>query len=326
MIDQGMKITPFPEIKIKKDPEQANNFFGKTAYYRPDSMEVVLYTLGRHPKDVCRSFTHEMIHHIQNLEGRIGGGKINTSNVNEDDYLKEIEKEAYLKGNMLFREWEDNIKNGDSKKKVMAEGRYDTITNRVSSAIFNHWKREVEAGKKTSSFSDFFESDDVSFDVQATLGLRQGTKKLKVDGGADYSPEGEYDDAIMVTFQIDPTMLPEFWEEISMNLKDVIRHEIEHLTHGNSDNLKSGKYMEDDQYIRDLIKLKLLKNKEYFLLPKEVDANLQGMYLRAKKERRPFADVVNTYLDAQKIKPQEKEEILALWRKRMPALGIRQPL
>jgi len=29
---------------------------------------------------------------------------------------------------------------------------------------------------------------------------------------------------------------------------------------------------------------------------------------------------------AQKIKPQEKEEILALWRKRMPALGIRQPL
>jgi hypothetical protein len=84
--------------------------------------------------------------------------------------------------------------------------------------------------------------------------------------------------------------------------------------------------MEDDQYIRDLIKLKLLKNKEYFLLPKEVDANLQGMYLRAKKERRPFADVVNTYLDAQKIKPQEKEEILALWRKRMPALGIRQPL
>jgi len=327
MLDKRMNILPLPDIKIKKDPEQANDFFGKTAYYRPDSMEVMLYTLGRHPKDVCRSFTHEMIHHIQNLEGRIGGGKINTSNVNEDDYLKEIEKEAYLLGNITFREWTDKqSKNGDSKKKVMAEGRYDTITNRVSSAIFNHWKREVEAGKKTSSFSDFFESDDVSFDVRATLGLRQGTKKLKVDGGADYSPEGEYDDAIMVTFQIDPTMLPEFWEEISMNLKDVIRHEIEHLTHGNSDNLNLGKYMEDDQYIRDLIKLKLLKNKEYFLLPKEVDANLQGMYLRAKKERRPFADVVNTYLDAQKIKPQEKEEILALWRKRMPALGIRQSL
>ena len=323
MLDQGMNITPFPEIKIKKDPQEAGNFFGKTAYYNPNNQEVVLYVLGRHPKDVCRSFTHEMIHHIQNLEGRLGD--IGTTNTNEDSHLQEIEKEAYLEGNMCFRNWEDSLKNNNNKE-VMAEGRYDTLTNRVSSAIFNHWKKEITQGKKITSFNDFIESDDLSFDVQATLALKPGIKKLKIDGGADYSPEGEYDDAIIVTFQIDPAILPQFWEEISMNLKDVVRHEIEHLTHSDSDNLKSSKYMEDDQYVRDLIKLKLLKNKEYFLLPKEVDANLQGMYLRAKKEKRPFADVVNTYLDAQKITSKEKEEILTLWRKRMPALGIRQPL
>ena len=323
MLDQGMNITPFPEIKIKKDPQEAGNFFGKTAYYNPNNQEVVLYVLGRHPKDVCRSFTHEMIHHIQNLEGRLGD--IGTTNTNEDSHLQEIEKEAYLEGNITFRNWEDSLKNNNNKE-VMAEGRYDTLTNRVSSAIFNHWKKEITQGKKITSFNDFIESDDLSFDVQATLALKPGIKKLKIDGGADYSPEGEYDDAIIVTFQIDPAILPQFWEEISMNLKDVVRHEIEHLTHSDSDNLKSSKYMEDDQYVRDLIKLKLLKNKEYFLLPKEVDANLQGMLLRAKKERRPFADVVNTYLDAQKITSKEKEEILTLWRKRMPALGIRQPL
>ena len=110
MIDQGMNILPLPEIKIRYDEDQANDFFGKTAYYRPDSMEVVLYALGRHPKDVCRSFTHEMIHHIQNLEGRIGGGIIQTSDVHEDDYLKEIEKEAHSKGSYIFREWSDLCK------------------------------------------------------------------------------------------------------------------------------------------------------------------------------------------------------------------------
>jgi hypothetical protein len=324
MLEQKMNITPLPEVKIKYDEDQANDFFGKTAYYDPNNQEVVLYVMNRHPKDVCRSFSHEMIHHMQNMEGRLQG-LAGTTNTNEDDYLQEIEKEAYLKGNITFRNWEDGLKSEDNKE-VMAEGRYDTITNRVSSTIFNHWKREVEEGSKLSSFSEFIESDDLAFDVQATLVLKPGTKKLKVDGGADYSPEGEYDDAIMVTFQIDPAMLPEFWEEISMNLKDVIRHEIEHLTHSDSDNLKSGKYMEDDQYIRDLVKLKLLKNKEYFLLPKEVDANLQGMYLRAKKEKRQFADVVNTYLDAQKITSKEKEEILTLWRKRLPALGLKQTL
>ena len=110
MIDQGMNITPLPEIKLKQDEVEASNFFGKTAYYNPNDKEIVLYTLGRHPKDVCRSFSHEMIHHIQNLEGRLAN--IKTVNTNEDSNLQEIEKEAYLKGNITFRNWEDSLKNG----------------------------------------------------------------------------------------------------------------------------------------------------------------------------------------------------------------------
>lgn len=110
MMDQGVKITPLPDIVTKEDPQQASNFFGKTAYYSPTEMKVVLYTLGRHPKDVCRSFAHEMIHHKQNLQGRLGN--IQTTNINEDEYLKEIEREAYLEGNEYFRGWEDKVKNG----------------------------------------------------------------------------------------------------------------------------------------------------------------------------------------------------------------------
>jgi hypothetical protein len=110
MLDQGMNITPLPEIKLKQDEVEASNFFGKTAYYNPNDKEIVLYTLGRHPKDVCRSFSHEMIHHIQNLEGRLAN--IKTVNTNEDSNLQEIEKEAYLKGNITFRNWEDSLKNG----------------------------------------------------------------------------------------------------------------------------------------------------------------------------------------------------------------------
>ena len=109
MIDEGMSITPLPEVKIKKDIAESSNFFGKTAYYDPTKKEVVLYVQGRHPKDVMRSFAHEMIHHKQNLEGRLGG--VGTTNTNEDSNLLELEKEAYLEGNITFRNWEDNIKN-----------------------------------------------------------------------------------------------------------------------------------------------------------------------------------------------------------------------
>jgi len=140
---------------------------------------------------------------------------------------------------------------------------------------------------------------------------------LNVDGGAD-----DTEDYIQVRFEIDPEKLPEFWEEISMNLKDVIRHEIEHLTHGEGFTSNPAKTMEDDMFIRQMIDMEMLPRADYFKLEKEIDANLQGMYLRAKKEKRPFGDVINTYLDAQNITPEQKEEILDLWRSRLPALNL----
>lgn len=108
MIKKGMNILPLPKVIFKHgDQENASQFLGKTAYYSPSDMTVVLYTEGRHPKDIVRSFAHEMIHHIQNLEDRLGG--INTTNTQEDDNLNDIEREAYTKGNMVFRNWTDSL-------------------------------------------------------------------------------------------------------------------------------------------------------------------------------------------------------------------------
>ena len=109
MSDNGMKLDPRPTIDvIDDDRDNAEDFFGKTAYYDPNNNNVVLYTLGRHPKDVARSFAHELVHCHQNNEGRLEG--IGTTNTNEDDYLEEIEREAYETGNIMFRKWSDSIK------------------------------------------------------------------------------------------------------------------------------------------------------------------------------------------------------------------------
>ena len=110
MIDNGMNIQPLPKIKVIKDDEQnASDLLGKTAYYNPTEKSITLYTMDRHPKDILRSFAHEMVHHEQNLDGRLGN--INTTNTNEGGDLPEIEREAYEKGNMMLRNWEDKIKN-----------------------------------------------------------------------------------------------------------------------------------------------------------------------------------------------------------------------
>ena len=109
MLDQKMNIRPLPEVKIRRDVAEAADFFGKTAHYQPATNEIVLFVEGRHPKDVMRSFAHEMVHHMQNIEGRLGN--IDTTNTNESEALLELEKEAYLQGNIVFRNWEDSVKN-----------------------------------------------------------------------------------------------------------------------------------------------------------------------------------------------------------------------
>ena len=111
MLGNKMNISPLPKLKfVDNDEKNANELLGKTAYYDPLEKSITLYTLNRHPKDILRSYAHEMIHHIQNLENRLNN--ISTTNTNEDGVLPEIEKEAYERGNMTLRNWEDNIKNG----------------------------------------------------------------------------------------------------------------------------------------------------------------------------------------------------------------------
>ena len=74
-------------------------------------MTIVLYISGRHPKDILRSFDHELIHHVQNERGDLNQGDAsNPQYAQQDDHLRNMEKEAYLEGNLLMRDFEDNFK------------------------------------------------------------------------------------------------------------------------------------------------------------------------------------------------------------------------
>jgi len=117
MIENDMNILPLPKIKIiDDDSKNAEGIFGSTAYYNPNECSITLYTLNRHPKDILRSYAHEMIHRIQDNENRLKN--VTTTNTNEDSDLLELEKEAYLNGNITFRNWEDSLKNSKPVNEV----------------------------------------------------------------------------------------------------------------------------------------------------------------------------------------------------------------
>jgi hypothetical protein len=179
MIKKGMNILPLPKVIFKhSDVENASQFLGKTAYYMPDTQEVVLYTEGRHPKDIARSFAHEMIHHIQNLEGRLDN--INTTNTNQDDHLNDIEREAYTKGNMVFRNWTDNM-DGEEVSSLNEIGD-------ASSKIFSY--KKVGYGIDPKPFKQITDKNKDGIDTENQFEFKTdlGTKYI-VEFEAEYDPD-----------------------------------------------------------------------------------------------------------------------------------------
>jgi len=221
MLSKGMNIKPLPKVKfIDDDAENAKNFFGKTAYYDPSNRIIVLYTMDRHPKDVMRSFAHEMIHHEQNCDGKLQN--ITTQNTNEEGDLPEIEREAYEKGNMMFRNWTDTITEGVLKEETEEDAISYPSTFKPGTNITVIFKENPNYETLKPYFKEY--------------------------GYGFYYPE---DKTIFLDGEVFVNSNLNF-----SDLKFVEAHEVTHLLLGHT-----GPYSEDDEMDADLGAYILLKNK-----------------------------------------------------------------
>lgn len=128
MKSEGLNVYPFPNIELKWDEQ--DGLFIKTGYYLPSEKKIVLFCKDRHPKDILRSYAHEMIHHMQNLNGD-DLNFTSEDDVKDNDKLEKLESEAYLKGNIYFRKWteyERSNKNSLLNENILRESP-DTVEN-----------------------------------------------------------------------------------------------------------------------------------------------------------------------------------------------------
>ena len=96
------QIDPIPNVKIDDTENDPNDIFIKTGYY--DGNSIVLCISNRHIKDILRTFCHEIVHHYQHLRDPENYQNLNfEGSVYDSKGLKDIEREAYEKGNLLFR-------------------------------------------------------------------------------------------------------------------------------------------------------------------------------------------------------------------------------
>jgi len=355
-LNKHPEIKTLPKVIFKHgDVKNAKDFFGKTAYYDPTNQTIVLYTEGRHPKDLIRSYSHEIIHYLQDLENRLGN--IQTTNTNEDEGLVELEKEAYLNGNMNFRNWTDSLnesisydellsqtekgdletvnKNWDVKESKdifglnekaisffhevinLKEGKYDSLVTKLTNQVIKGWKHDVEEGNQLSKLKFKVEESGLKFNLEASLNTK--SYEFYDEGGSFASKPAK----IQLIFKVPKEDFPQIWEKVSYAVSDILRHEIEHLTQDGLNKTPSKDFdLDKDNDLRDKIETGKNPYWKYFTLPTEIDAMLYGMYTQAKKSKKPMKDVIDAYLEDQELTSLQKDKILSKWRTRSKSLSL----
>jgi len=136
---ENLGFKPHAKIVIVKSDSNMANPLGKTAHYSPIEQKIGLYTQGRHIKDILRSMAHELVHHNQNCRGDFdSAGETMQGYAQEDGHLREMEREAYECGNMIFRDWEDNLKEKGARPLFTSTSQYvpAPTSDVVGSALF----------------------------------------------------------------------------------------------------------------------------------------------------------------------------------------------
>ena len=140
--DKKLVFQKPPVMVFDSNPSNEANVLGKTAYYDPNSMEIHVFTDGRHPKDMLRSIAHELIHHKQNLDGRLDvGGYMGPGYYLKNKAMKELEDQAMQEGNGLMREYEDHLKIEENKKMSLKEWKNNEL-NKLLMKKFGILKEE----------------------------------------------------------------------------------------------------------------------------------------------------------------------------------------
>lgn len=133
---QRMGFQHPPKLFLKKDLKNSKQMLGKTAYYDPNEEAITLFVSGRHPKDILRSFAHELVHHMQKLRGEFDRDtSTDPGYAQKDPHMRDMEKEAYLQGNMCFRDWEDTLDDKHAYIIKVAESKFLKENNKMTKVL-----------------------------------------------------------------------------------------------------------------------------------------------------------------------------------------------
>lgn len=151
-------------------------------------------------------------------------------------------------------------------RNILLEGTYDNIVLGLSRNIVNAIKANK---KKYEDYIDIERKNDEYANVDITINIKPNNKlkwSHSIKALADL-------DTLEATIEYNPKYFPIAWNDLIAEIKDMLRHEIEHIGQANF----SGKIDYEEKGKTTF--------KQYVLLKHEVPAYVQGLFKRAKTKR-----------------------------------------
>jgi len=246
---ERLDLKKTPKVILVEDIKNSGKLLGKTAHYEPETGIVKLNITDRHPKDILRSFAHEIIHHWQHEHEQLNKGNndnLGPGYAQKDPHMRKMEKQAYLLGNMIFRDWEDGIKTGNFKKKEklnehpeeFADCQFDDNSCCVGPFIIYFENSEVHWLRGNTKAHTVFLDGKINLTkhtwdyethgglVDTIAGYKENLERGEFDAeNSDMRPTLSYNDSVLGRiFKMDGQLIITFWNKSNQLKKIGLNH------------------------------------------------------------------------------------------------------
>lgn len=234
--------------------------------------------------------------------------------------------------------------------KILTEGMYDRLVGNITKDILRVLTTMVELGLGGKKYKGYKIRENPKGNL-TVLGMLEGEDPIEI---GDYSDDkSQISVTVMLKYKMtDSVKRGEFyingyaddttWSELEVLLathpedgkqilskvvpyiRETVRHEIEHFTQ-RGHNLKASKFIKNNNKLRQRIRQSPEEGYKYLTLKDEIDANIHGLYARAKTTKQPYQKVVDEYLDMfvknGDITEKQRGIVYKAWKARIPKIG-----
>jgi len=191
---------------------------------------------------------------------------------------------------------------------LLTEGRYSSVVNNITKDVMRETIDFLKSDDESLEWENYYSQEpfpeeyDDEEDEMETFMVFLNVEKVDTDHPFNIDAYQEWDEdeiseIIVANIEINPDLFEgRRINEFQAELKDMFRHEIEHLYQSVNPN-KKVKFIKTKSFVKDVLQ------------PAEIDAYLQGFYVQAKTKKVSMNQIIDEWIEQRKKHFKKKKDM-----------------